>query len=552
MNWKKKITASNVKGYDALVEVMTHMLRFHSSTEKYDRMFEPLRELVAMLKRHDVQVPAALLGQLDNCAVVWRDFKKRCAQVNDALLPIQREEIERIRSAEKQFCANVDTFVKQRYVERVPLTRCGPSAFAPRVAYNRLFEIQLQLSSLVKQHRSLRNKQKLFGLPLCINATLATCLGDTTLVKMLWDVASLLDSMCDSWKGVPFDRLDIDSLEDEIKRIFGFVRSIDRRARGWTLYEELENDVKRWLAVLPLVQSLRHPSIKAKHWKELMSLGTARTDQKDLIADDASKSSISEIITLDQLFSLELHAHTEMVTAIVEKAQREAHIEAQLKQLRDVWKDRHFTFTVTSDIGISLVVIPEELTVSIEEHQLILQQLAATRHASEFVEELQAQQTALSTVELVIGLLSEAQTAWNYLISIFLDSDDIQKMLTQETTKFKEVDTVMRGILRTIRAHSGSIMELCQRSPLEGPLTEVLKGARMVREGARGLPREEAKGLPALLLPFYAGHVGHSQRGKPRPGESPQQTRRQAVPWHAHSVICRPERQAAQPSHHWV
>ena len=69
---------NDVQSYDSLVVVMKHLVRFTSKSEKFDRMFEPAKSVVTLLKKHDIHLPQSVLSYVENAPVLWRDLKKQC------------------------------------------------------------------------------------------------------------------------------------------------------------------------------------------------------------------------------------------------------------------------------------------------------------------------------------------------------------------------------------------------------------------------------------------------------------------------------------------
>lgn len=48
------------------------------------------------------------------------------------------------------------------------------------------------------------------------------------------------------------------------------LQTLNKGVRNWDTYKLLEDAVKALLTALPLVADLHHPSMRERHWKQLM------------------------------------------------------------------------------------------------------------------------------------------------------------------------------------------------------------------------------------------------------------------------------------------
>jgi dynein heavy chain len=96
-------------------------------------------------------------------------------------------------------------------------------------------------------------------------------------------------------------------------------------------YPELEEQIKALLTSLPLVSDLHHPSMRERHWKQLM-----RATSKTFTLD--------EKFSLGDMLALSLHTCVDTVTETVERAQKELVIEKALLKIQDTWSGLQIAF----------------------------------------------------------------------------------------------------------------------------------------------------------------------------------------------------------------
>ena len=94
--------------------------------------------------------------------------------------------------------------------------------------------------------------------------------------------------------------------------------------RVFDAYRQLEEQVKALLTSLPLVSDLHHPSMRERHWKQLM-----KATNKHFVLD--------EHFSLGNMLALSLHECVDVVSETVERAQKELVIEKALTKIEDTW-----------------------------------------------------------------------------------------------------------------------------------------------------------------------------------------------------------------------
>ena len=474
-------SSNDVDSYSELVKVMKHLARFHSHADQFDKMYEPSKNVVVLLKKHDIHVPGSVLQDVENSPVLWRDLKKKCFMVNELLSVRQMEEVAKIRLVEHNFEKRSQLFYRNSFQKKEPTSLSVP----PRLAYKSLSELHVMVLNLEYQLKDLREKQQLFQLMPSPGRAVRSCRTDLMLLKYLWDSTAYASYQMEAWNHVPCTLVNIAEMSERVTRLVTMIKGLDKRVRRWDVYHQIEAKAKNFLVSLPLIESLRTPAMRVIHWEELMIKTGVHFDFKDL--------------TIENLISLNLHKFPEEVSNIVGKASRQAEIEEQLSSLESAWKNVSLVFDTNTGLDYPSFTVPTEVQVTIEEHQLLLQSLAQRKFVSEYLTNVQQWQKTLATVEGVLAMFVEVQKTWRYLMTIFIGSDDIKSQLPQHTQLFLEIDAQVKALLREA-SRSPVIVPLCCNEGRELALSTLQNQLAQCERALEGYMDQKRKTYPRFYF----------------------------------------------------
>ena len=134
------------------------------------------------------------------------------------------------------------------------------------------------------------------------------------------------------------------------------------------------------------------------------------------------KFTMSDDTTLSDLLSLNLHNFEDEVHGIVDKACKEMGMEKLLSDLESNWKDMKFDYEdhpsgmtqasihtivleclLKSCQGYKLMRTSEELIETLEENQVVIQNMMTSKYIAFFLTEMSAWQKTLGMVDVVIA-----------------------------------------------------------------------------------------------------------------------------------------------------
>eukprot|EP00762_Andalucia_godoyi_P000343 ANDGO_03199.mRNA.1 Dynein beta chain len=430
---------------DTLLEVMGYIRDVRLRSEATDAMFDPLRDIVSMLKRHDVDVPEEKLKDLDNLPLLWNNLKKKTFSRREELSPLQDQEAKKVKDQMLGFNDKVSVF-------RSGFQQNAPFEFDVGVeqAYDSLDEQQLRLCDIEKDAKSLQNLQELFELNQSEYKELSQCRSDIVDLKGLWDFISLSMNQFSSWMSTSFKSVDVDYLVEETKKLMKDVKKFPSRVKFWGCYTGLEKSVANMLVALPLVQELRSPAMRDRHWKGL--LRETKTPGSINPDDDS--------FSLKNLLDLGLHRFEVEVLDIVDRAKKELGIEKNLKKIEETWVGMVLAYEHDEALKTYKVADVGEIVEVLEDNQVMLQNMQANKFVEYFDSEVKKWLRTLGMVMDVITLWTEVQRSWSNLYPIFILSADIREQLPNDSKRFSGTDAVFRQMMEVAKDVS-NVVEVC-------------------------------------------------------------------------------------------
>ncbi|KAJ8974478.1 hypothetical protein NQ317_016132 [Molorchus minor] len=417
--------------YEGLLKVMGYLFKVKERQLETDVMFEPLQEIINLLKEYGVEFPEEIHVQLHEIPDRWNQCKKGnflvAASTKQTVAPLQAAQVNAIKRRINLFEIRQSMYRDQ--FKKLPFFNWD----CPSV-YPLLDKINRELSELESQRDKLQEQVELFELELPEFKPMRFVRKEIKQVKQLWDYTNVVKSCVDEWKMTLWKKIDVENMEMECKKYGKEIRGMDKEIKGWDVYIQLEAMIKNMLTSLRAVTELQNPAIRERHWIELMKATKVR-----FVMDDST--------TLNDLLELKLHKYEEDVKNIVDKAVKEMAMEKLLKEINATWGTMQFSTEYHERTRLNLLVVSEEIIETLEENQVALQNMMTSKFIDFFLGEVSDWQKKLSNADVVINVFFEVQRKWSYLESIFIGSEDIRHQLPEDSKRFDRVDREFKEVL---------------------------------------------------------------------------------------------------------
>ena len=437
----------------AMLDVMGYLRDVRKRTDATDAMFDPLRQSVSLLAKHQVQTPDEVIRQLEDAPLAWNNLKKKAVVTKEKQAKNHTREADKIKKESKDFEAKVEAFCasfrkempfeyQSNYNEaykKLDAIHHGPNNVTMACGESSTPVAMGTLKQMRKEVSNLNELQELFELYVIEYREISQCEKDAVMLKRVWDVISMVQTIYLDWRSTKWDEIQVEVLQEENKKLQKEVKGCDKMVKNWPCFKGLEDAVKNMQTSLPLVEDLHHPAMRERHWNQLMRACGVQFK-------------MDEKFTFGDMLKLELHRFEDDVLEIVDRAQKELTIEKQLQKLAETWKNQNLSYPPDPEnADLFLMAADETVMEALEDNTLQLQNLQASKYVqgnAEFLEKVQNWQKKLGMVDVVISTWKEVQSKWQNLQSIFIGSADIRVQLPEDSKRFDGVDAEWKELMK--------------------------------------------------------------------------------------------------------
>jgi dynein heavy chain len=232
------------------------------------------------------------------------------------------------------------------------------------------------------------------------------------------------------------------------ERMGGFMTRLTKMPkslRGWEAFSTLKSKLEGFEVTLPLLEHLSKPSVKPRHWTELMEI----TGKQFRIDGDFRLKTIVEL-HLDQF--------AEDIEELTDGADKQLAIEAKIKEISERWALEKFIFQDWKARRIPVLRATGAIIEELEESQLQCQTMLTMRHVKPFRVEVQGLLTRLSDTTDTLEQWLKVQQLWCSLESVFTGGD-IAKQMPVQAKKFNKVDKEWAKVMA--KAQSDELVMPC-------------------------------------------------------------------------------------------
>jgi len=410
----------------ALIAAMTHVHNVRMKESEFDTMFEPIKNTIALLKKHNITMSDAVLEGLEQAPFKWENTKKTTLNAREVLHPLQSMQQEKVKDEIETFKEKVVDFVARFKAEAPFSFSIGPDA-----AYALLNQWNVLLDEIEAESQQLSAEMELFEVQAINFREIGECRKSLQFLKVVWDHVQLVLEIFTSYKNTLWARVDTDVMIDETKKLQKEIKVLPRQAMKWDVYQGLVKIMSEMAIDLPLVQDLRDDAMRERHWQKLMA-----TCGKSFILDNK--------LQLESLLALQLHDFQDGVSEVVEQARAEIKLEAQLKKIAHTWSGLNLEYAPFKNTGVQILQQPPDVYEALDDNEVVLQNMKGNRFMGFFETQITDWAGKLGTVRSVLEVWLEVQRSWCSLESIFLGSEDIREQLPEDAKRFDQIDSEFR------------------------------------------------------------------------------------------------------------
>ncbi|XP_059176982.1 dynein axonemal heavy chain 1-like [Physella acuta] len=337
---------------------------------------------------------------------------------------------------------------------------------------NEMRRINKQLKDAQQMAITYNNRERLFGMPVTNYDKLAKLVKDFEPFRNLWVTVSDWQRWYESWMTDPLTAINAEEVEKNVTESYKIMHKSVKLFQEIPTVQEVATEIKEKIELfrpyIPLIQGLRNPGMRNRHWEQLSEdLGFPVRPKKDL--------------TFQKCLDMKLQDHITTIAKIAEVAGKEYSIEQALDKMEKEWEPVMFEIMPYKETGTYILRSSEETSQLLDDHIVMTQSMSFSPFKKPFEDRISTWESKLRTTQDVLDEWLNCQRAWLYLEPIF-SSDDINRQLPVESKRYQTMERIWRQIMKTAKENP-QVISLCPDNRLLDNLRECNKLLEQVQKG---------------------------------------------------------------------
>uniref|UniRef100_A0A8C8ZZR2 Dynein axonemal heavy chain 2 n=1 Tax=Prolemur simus TaxID=1328070 RepID=A0A8C8ZZR2_PROSS len=406
-----------------------------------EAQISPIHEQFAILEKYEVLVEDSVLEMLDSLNGEWVVFQQTLLD-SEQMLKKHKEKFKTglIHSA--------DDFKKKAHNLLEDFEVKGP--FSSNVGYmaalDQIAQVRATLMAMREEENSLRSNLGIFKIEQPASKDLQNLEKELDALQQVWEITRDWEENWNQWKMGQFLTLQTEAMETMAHGLFRRLTRLAKeyKDRNWDIIETTRSKIEQFKRTMPLISDLRNPALRDRHWDQVRDEIQREFDQQ------------SESFTLEQIVELGMDQHVEKIGEISASATKELAIEVALQNIAKTWQVTQLDIVPYKDKGHHRLRGTEEVFQALEDNQVALSTMKASRFVKAFEKDVDHWERCLSLILEVIEMVLTVQRQWMYLENIFL-GEDIRKQLPSESASFDQVNSNWKSIMDRMNKNNNAL-----------------------------------------------------------------------------------------------
>lgn len=415
-----------------LETISNHETEFRDVAEAFRRASEVLEKSGCGAA---ADVSQGALVQLDGR---WEQTLEQAEITKAKIAPLQSAMADELRSTCSVLEGDIRSY-KMNFKETAPFSY----AAGVTSALSALAEKEAKLAEMHDSAQQMIKVANLFGVTCSALKQVAELRRECGLLTSIWQFADKVHNKFKEWYECKWNDLQTDVLENTCQDFMKEMRKMDREIKSWNVFSGLDKEIKEMMTQLQVAVELRSPNIRERHWNQLLE-------------NSATKLDTSGIWRMQEIIALNLDL--ELVRSVADRAAKEVQVEKHLETIRKTWESAEFTVRSSNVVSDALMLVGSDLLIeTLEDNQVLLQNMMANKHVQFFQPQIMKWQETLGNMDNALHVLLDVQQSWSHLVSIFLGSEDIKAQLPEDTIQFAKVNETFQELMRDLQKDPGCL-----------------------------------------------------------------------------------------------
>jgi len=411
-------------------EYVENVNRVREETREIEMRASQVNEMYDLLDKYEVRIPSQDQVKKDDLKEARERFASVTGEADGAVeqrMPAMTVSLDRsISKLNEDLMATFTTLHTGEFVDPV----CDP-----KVVLERLSEVRTQLEAMSEQADGYKQMQETFHIPPHEFTQLRDTISQYELKHEIWTKLHTWNEAQFAWKSESFHELDVEDMVKEVMQYYKDVHKMSKRLPQDAVVAMFKESVEDFKDATPVITDLGNEALAERHWKRIFD----RLEQPFFAGST---------FTMEQLLRFGVLSHAEFIGEVSAVASGEWSLEQLLTKIRQGWADIQFvTLNHRDQSDLFILGGVDEVITQLEDSQVSLQTILASRFVSGIRAEVEEWEKKLSTLSEVLDEWLACQRSWMYLENIF-GAEDIQKQLPAESVKFKSVDKFFKDRMR--------------------------------------------------------------------------------------------------------
>nr|WAW84827.1 axonemal dynein heavy chain 1 [Halisarca dujardinii] len=315
-------------------------------------------------------------------------------------------------------------------------------------------------------------RERLFGLPVTQYDKASKLAKDFEPYKNLWNTAADWGRYHETWMNDSLVNIDPDIMATNVNGAYKTIHKCSKFFKDIPALRDVSQEVKdkieEFKPHIPLIQGLRNPGMRNRHWEQLSS---------DLGMNIRPKQSL----TFAKCLEIGLQNHTDEIATVGEIAGKEYAIEQALEKMEAEWDPIDLEIIAYKETGTFIMRTGEETSQQLDDHIVMTQAMSFSPYKKPFEMRIATWENKLRVTQDVMEEWATCQRSWLYLEPIF-SSDDINRQLPVEGKRYQTMERIWRKIMNSATQNS-KMIALCSDAKLLDNLKECNKLLEQVQKG---------------------------------------------------------------------
>ncbi|XP_043933259.1 dynein axonemal heavy chain 2 [Protopterus annectens] len=460
---------------DELGESIQLLESLQSDLAKIGQRIPPIHDQFTILEKYEVPVDEMVRKMLDSLNGSWLSFQQ-CLIDSEAMLKKQKEKFKTSLLFSAEDLKKKVHMLQEDFASKGPFSStvgCDP-------ALQHIAVFKQQLDNMKTEESSIRFGLSIFKIDQPSSKEIQVLEKNLEYLQQAWEITKEWEGYWNNWKAGRFETLQTDVMETTAQSLFKKLNKLSREVKdkNWDIVDTSKNKLDQFKRTMPLITDLRNPAMRDRHWSQIKQHVQRLFDQTSLD------------FTLEKIIELGLDQHNDKISEISVAASKELSIEQALEGIKNTWENTSLDIAPYKDKGHHRLRATDEVFQALEDNQVILSTMKASRFMKAFEREVDHWERCLSLILEVIEVLLTVQRQWMYLENIFL-GEDIRKQLPRESSEFDDVNSNWKTIMDRLNKdnnalrgthHPGMLEKL---SEMNTKLEEIQKSLDMYLETKR-------------------------------------------------------------------